>query len=383
MDALANITIVLTIIYAATILLFIAGMTIRRYGQSTARPRVSVIIAARNEEDNIGGILSDLVQQSYPTELYEVIIANDQSNDRTGDIVNGFAENFPHVKLLNIENIPLNFSPKKFAIQQTVDLSTGEIILATDADCRVGFKWIESMAAYFEPEVGFVIGFSQFGAKGEQQNLIERYQAFDFVTLMGAAVGTTNLGFPLAASGQNLAYRKSVFLQIGGYKKVAHRVSGDDVLLLQLVRKYTNTKIVFAGDPNSFAVSQPQPTLAAFINQRKRWASNGSIQIKLNMGFFLYLSQVLLFNAALLVGIPAAVVTGRYLDIFLICLGVRVLSEFLIALRAAFYFDRTDVLRYFPLWFLTQIPYIVGVGLSGTLGKFQWKDRQHSANVRA
>ncbi len=382
MDALANITIVLTAMYAVTILLFIIGMMIRRRGSSTDKPRVSVIIAARNEENNIGRILSDLVHQSYPPDLYEVIIANDHSHDRTATVVSRFAEDYSNVKLLNIESVPPNFSPKKFAIQTAINMSSGDIILATDADCRVGQKWIESMVSYFEPAVGFVIGFSQFGRRGEKQNLVERYQAFDFVTLMGAAVGSTNLGVPLAASGQNLGYRKSVFLQIGGYRRVAHRVSGDDVLLLQLVRNLVKTKIVFAGDPASFAVSAPQPTLRDFINQRKRWASNGSIQIKLNVVFFLYLMQVLLFNAALLFGLPAALVTGRHLDVILCCLGIRIFSEFAIALRSAVYFGRTDLLPYFPLWFIAQIPYIVGVGLSGTFGTFKWKDRQHAAEVR-
>lgn len=383
MLTLVYITTILTIIYTGLILLFIAGMMVRRYGASPTKYRVSVIIAARNEENNIGDILNDLVQQSYPMDRYEVIVANDQSHDCTADVVSQFSQTFPHIKLLNIDTVPPNFSPKKYAIQTAVDMASGDIILATDADCRVGPAWIETMVSYFGLDVGFVIGFSQFGAKGEKQNFIERFQAFDFVTLMGAAVGTTNLGFPLAATGQNLGYRKSTFQHIGGYKKVAHRVSGDDVLLLQLVRKYSNAKIVFAGDPKSFAVSAPQSTLKGFINQRKRWASNGSIQMKLNFGFFLYLMQVLLFNAALLISIPAAIITGQYLQTVLICLAVRILSEFAIALRSAFYFNRTDLLKYFPIWFVSQIPYIVGVGLAGTFGKFQWKERHHSANVKA
>jgi cellulose synthase/poly-beta-1,6-N-acetylglucosamine synthase-like glycosyltransferase len=288
----------------------------------------------------------------------------------------------PNIRLVNMGKIPPNFSPKKWAIQTAIAKAKGDIILATDADCRVGKKWIETMLTYFEPDVGFVIGFSQFGAKDDKQNLVERFQAFDFVTLMGVAVGSTNLGFPMAASGQNLGYRKSIFQCIGGYHRVAHRVSGDDVLLLQLVRKFTSTKIVFAAHPAAYAVSKPEPTVKDFINQRKRWASNGSIQLNLNFGFFLYLMQVLLFNAALLISLVAALVTGQFIGAVLICIVTRVLLEFTIALRSTLYFHRTDLLIYFPLWFLVQIPYIVGVGLAGTFGKFRWKEREHSAEVR-
>ena len=381
MELLLHIAIILTVIYTGTIVLFMAGLKIRRHGGSPERPGVSVIIAARNEESNIKNILTDLAGQSYPKELYEVIIANDFSNDKTAEIVKQYSAQYPQIKLLDMQTIPAHYSPKKWAIQSAVGKAAGEIILVTDADCRVGSKWIEGMATYFEPDVGFVIGFSQFGARGEQQNLIERYQAFDFVTLMGAAAGTTNLGFPLAASGQNLGYRKSTFQQIGGYQKVAHRVSGDDVLLLQLVRKHTKQKIVFAANPDTYAVSEPQPTLKAFINQRKRWASNGSIQMRLNFGFFLYLMQVLLYNAVLLVGLTAALVIGRHLDMMLLCLATRVLSEFAIAVKSAFYFNRADLLKYFPLWVLSQMPYIVCVGLAGTFGKFRWKEREHSARI--
>jgi cellulose synthase/poly-beta-1,6-N-acetylglucosamine synthase-like glycosyltransferase len=238
------------------------------------------------------------------------------------------------------------------------------------------------MVSYFEPRIGFVIGFSQFGAPGTAQNLIERFQAFDFITLMGAAAGSANMGVPLAASGQNLGYRKSLFQEIGGYEKVKHRVSGDDVLLLQLVRKETNATVVFASDPAAFVVSQPQPTFKSFINQRKRWASNGSIQLKLNIVFFLYLMQVLLFNAALLVGAVAALLTHHDVHIILFCFALRLAMEFAIALKSTLYFKRTELLKYFPLWFVAQIPYIVGVGLAGTCGKFQWKERQHSALVK-
>ncbi len=382
MELIISITLILTILYGLTIMAFLAGMQIRRLGTSDKLERVSVIIAARDEEENIGGILQDLAQQNYPTEQYEVIIVNDHSSDNTADIVRSFAAEYPQIKLLNMGTIPKKFSPKKFAIQTAVSRAHGDIILATDADCRVGQEWIKTMVSYFQDDIGFVIGFSQFGGRGEKQNLIERFQAFDFVTMMGVAVGTTNLGLPMAASGQNLGYRKSVFEQVGGYSRVAHRVSGDDVLLLQLVRKYTPHKIVFAADPRTFVVSRPQPTVKAFINQRKRWASNGGYQIKLNFGFFLFLLEVLLFNAALFAGLISAFLSGTFIAPMLTFLLVRILLELAIAARAALYFRRTDLLKYFPLWFIVQIPYIVGVGLAGTFGKFQWKQRVHSAEIK-
>jgi len=379
---LADITVGLTTLYGLMVLFFLIGMLIRRKGTGTANIRVSVVIAARNEAQNISTILNDLIHQSYDPTLYEVIVADDHSTDATAAVVEAWAMSHPFIKLLKITDTPPRFSPKKYAIQQAVELASGDIILATDADCNVGSDWIKTMVSYFEESVGFVIGFSQFGARGQQQNCIERLQAFDFVTLMGVAAGSTNLSLPLAASGQNMGYRKSVFEQVGGYRRLAHRVSGDDVLLMQLVKGMTHCRIVFAADPRAYAVSQPQPTLRSLINQRKRWASNGAYQLFLNPIFFGYLLLVLLFNAACAVGPVAALITREQFTTMLGCIAARVLLEAVISYRSAIYFNRMDLMKYFPLWFLVQIPYIVGVGIAGTFGRFSWKERQHSAQIK-
>jgi len=375
-----NILFVLTAVYSLIIVLFLIGLRKPKYGNNAEKLTVTVIIAARNEQDTIPHILSDLTQQSYPFDLFEVIVVNDHSTDDTEKVITKFSQQHPNIKLYSVDDIPENYSPKKYAIQCAVEQAQGEIILATDADCRVGPDWIASMVSYFEPHIGFVIGFSQFGKKGEKQNFIGHYQAFDFIELMSAAAATTNLGVPLAASGQNLGYRKSAFTQVGGYSRVAGRVSGDDVLLLQLVRKYTDYKIVFASDARAYASSSPQPTVSAFINQRKRWASNGSIQIKLNFVFFLYLVIVFLFNLSLFLGLLGGVLAGDLYP-FISCMLIRAVFEFVLGVVGTAYFNRKDLLRYFFPWFVSQIPYILWTGAMGSLGKFNWKERLHAAKV--
>jgi len=381
MTVLTHIICALAVLYGATILLFIVGLMRKPAGKNATLHQVSVVIAARNEQENIGHLLNDLIKQDYPPELFDVTIVDDNSVDDTASIVSEFAQKQANIKLLSVENIPNTFSPKKYALQQAVQQASGKIILTTDADCRLPETWIRSMVRYFADEVGFVIGFSQLGSQSQKQNLIEKLQAFDFIQLMGAAAGTANLGFPLASSGQNMAYRRDAFLRVNGYQRVAHRVSGDDVLLLQLVRRFTNYKIVFASDPSAFVTSKPEPTLWSFINQRKRWASNGSYQLILNPLFFVYLLQVFLYNAGLLVGIPLALVTGHHLPLLLVCLFIRAGLEIGIGIKSTHYFRRQDLLTYFPVWFVLQIPYIVFVGAMGTFGRFNWKERSHSADV--
>lgn len=379
MTLFAAITLFLAGAYLLTILLFLAGLCRPAKPDYTGQPAVTVVVAARNEEAHIAQLLDDLCHQEYPETLYQVIVVDDGSRDQTAAIVRRYAENYPFVQLFSITECPPGFSPKKYALQLAVEKAMGEIILATDADCRLGPAWASTMVRYFLPEVGFVIGFSQYGRRGEPQNLIERLQAMDFIPLMGVAEGSCNLGLPLSASGQNLAYRREAFLQVGGYRSVAHRVSGDDVLLLQLIRTRTNYRIVFAAHPEAFASSAPQPTMAELINQRKRWASNGSFQLFLNIPFFLYLLLVHGYTSALLLGLPLALFLGPHAALFLAALGSKMAGEALISYISARRYKRTDLLRYFPVWFIFQIPYIVLVGLSGTFGNFKWKERQHSA----
>jgi len=371
----------LTLLYALVAFLFFVGLHLLKKGRNEEQHSVSVVIAARNEEDNISRILQDLTQQTYPKDKYQVIVANDCSQDGTGAIIDEFCAKFPFIKHIFIEKIPDGFSPKKYVLDVALQHAQNDIILTTDADCRVGSRWIETMVSYFEPDVGFVVGFSQFGKSYEKRTLLEKLQAFDFMQLMGAAAGSANLKFPLAASGQNLGYLKKAYNKVGGYKKVAHRVSGDDVLLLQLVRKFTKYKVVFASSHTSFAISEPQPTFMSLIHQRLRWASNGSYQLKLNVLFFAYLVLVFLISLVSLVALFIALFAKIYVEFILLALFIKVISELMIAVRAAQVFNRMDLMKYFPIWILVQMPYIVFMGILGSLGNFNWKGREHSAKM--
>ncbi|MBN1542743.1 glycosyltransferase [candidate division KSB1 bacterium] len=377
MTVFQTMLLVLPSLYLGIIVLVLWSLKKKPQKGKPPRGQVSVVVAARNEEDSIGELLQDLCEQSFPTDRYEVVVADDSSSDKTATIIQDYADRYPFIHSVQVPPTPPGTSPKKFALSQAILRSSGDFIVATDADCRVGPHWIETLMSFFKPDIGFVIGFSQFGRRGEKQNRIERLQAFDFVQLMGVAAASSHLGLPLAASGQNMAYRRLAFDQVGGFRRIAHRVSGDDVLLLQLVRKYTGWKSVFAHDAKAFVSSRPQPSLKALINQRKRWASNSSAQLSLNRPFFAYLLLTWLVNAALFLAPIALMFKGNGWAIWAGALAAKGLGEGVLALKTTALFQRRDLLPVFPLWFFAQIPYIVFVGLTGSFGRFQWKDRSH------
>jgi len=367
-----------TFIYIIFILLFIIGLFFPNEKRQPYQYPVAVVIAARNEEKNIARLLSDLTRQTYPQSKYEVIVVDDHSTDNTYAIVQEFSQKYAYVKIIKaVTDQSGHLSAKKNAVSQGIMNSQGEIILTTDADCRVQPMWIETMVSYFTDDVGMVVGFSQMGVKGEQRSVFEQLQAIDFLALLAGAQGSLNLGLPLAATGQNLAYRKKTFEEVGGFQKIGHRLSGDDVLLLQLVYTQTNWNIRFAPSKQTFNHTEPEKTVRGFLNQRKRWASNGSYQFKLNKLFFIIVVDTFLVNLFSLIGIILAPCSGKYFFTILCFLSYKLIIEFLIIKIGARVYQREDLVKFFPIWALLQIPYVVLVGGLGNMTKFIWKGRKN------
>jgi len=373
---------IVTVIYLLILLSFLFGLFFPSKRRTSQKYSVSVVVAARNEEQNIGNLLAELVDQTYPKAMYEMIIVNDESNDGTGEIIDRFANQYENIKHIRTTRQTVNgLTAKKNALNQGIQKSTGEIILSTDADCHVKPTWIETMASYFTKNIGMVIGFSQLGNKNYNYSFFERLQAVDFLSLMAAAQGASNINFPLAVSGQNIAYRKDAFTAVGGFEKIKHRISGDDVLLLQLIRKYTNWKIRFAPSEKAFNWTEPEKTIKSFLNQRKRWASNGSYQIRLNIIFFFFITSVFFANLTFVLGLPIYFLCFDTIRIPLICLLAKFMIELLTTLKGSLVFHRTDLIKYFPIWTILQPPYVIFTGLMGTLGRFIWKDRSYFQEI--
>ena len=342
---------------------------------------VSVVVAARNEEAFIGDCLASLVRQTCPADRYEVVVADDDSEDGTRDIVRAFAARHANVRLVTPGPEDAGLRAKKRPMNAGIRESRGEILLTTDADCRVPPTWVASTVAHFAPDVGAVVGFSQV-ARSRSGGWVERLQGIDFLALMSAAAGALGVGVPLAASGQNLAYRRSLFEAAGGFREIGRRASGDDVLLLQLMRRARQGRIVFNTDPGAFVETHRTESLTGLVRQRLRWASNGASQARLNPPFFLYISAVFLSNLLIPLTLIAGLIRDASVTVPFACGIVKTLAEFAVLLCGASAFRRFDLLRAFPLWAALQPFYIVFVGLFGSVGRFAWKGRRHGGRIR-
>ena len=366
------------VIYAAVLLLFWIGLFRKNLSQSGDRPRISIVIAARNEEKTLPALLNDLKQQTYPSDRMEIIIADDHSTDSTAAVIRQVAGQDARFQYISVTGTIPGLTAKKNAMAQAISMATGEIILCTDADCRVKPTWAECMVSWFLPDVGAVIGFSHLEPAADGSRFFQIMQTIDFLMLMTAAQGTANLGHAWAASGQNFAYRKKVYDEVGGFSKIGHRVSGDDVLFLQLIRKMTKWRIRFARNSKAHNRSRAELSASDFFHQRTRWASNAAYQWKLNKPFFAYVVNTFLTNLILLISVPAVLILPRTLPFFLAGWAVKGLSEACLFSKGTEVYGQRRLRPYFPFWFAAQIPYVVLAGILGTTSAFIWKDRNHS-----
>jgi poly-beta-1,6-N-acetyl-D-glucosamine synthase len=374
-DFINIILIVTTILYSVVALCFFSGLFRSNIPpQTRPKPFISVVIAARDEADYITQCLTGFTQQTYPSTHFEVLVVNDESTDQTAQLVETIAQKHTHIHLLNVDQQYPHMAAKKRPMSVGIHHAKGEWIVTTDADCQVPPTWLGNLAAYMQTDTDVIIGFSQIKTQQDSLSLFEKLQGCDFLSLMSAAAGSANWGYPLAATGQNFSYRKDLFERVGGFASVSHRPSGDDVLLLQLFRQDTPDKMVFASDPKTFVSTHRPETPRSFWRQRKRWASNAAFQIRLNPVFFVYILVV--FGSHALIPISLLMQPQSYL-IPLTCWLVKALTDWLVISKGAQTFERTDLLWVWPIWEILQPIYILFIGLTGTLGGITWKDRHH------
>ncbi len=340
-------------------LLAIPGRSLR-----TDHPAVAVVIAARNEEKNLPQLLSDLVAQKYSGPL-DIYIADDRSTDSTWSILDQASKKHTHIHPIRITTTSTQLTPKKNALTECLKRTTAEIVVSTDADCSMGKNWVSSAVSHMTEGVGIVVGYSQ--VKGH--TFFQRYQALDFIGIMVANAGIMTLGPAWSGSGQNLAYRRSAFTDIGGFFSVADKVSGDDVYLVQNIPARTGLKAIFNFDSDHFVETLPMETVAEFLNQRIRWSSNSKGLEKTDPLFFGFLLSAFLTNTMILVSL----IFGLMNPLFWMSFILKFLIEGMVLLAGVKRFAYWSHLLVYPVWFLVQPLYISYVGLMGLRGKFNWK----------
>jgi len=210
---LTIIIIVFAGLYLIELLILIAGLrkAARAGRDAEGLPAVSVIVAARNEEQYIGDCIASLIALDYPEDRIEIIAVNDGSTDRTADVMNSFIGQHPNFRIISTEPGTGHLRGKTNALVQGISSSKGEILMFTDADCRAPSTWIRDTVKRFDDRTGIVGGFTLLGSK----NTFEGIQALDWLFLFSLASSGAGLGIPLTVIGNNFSIRRKAYDETG------------------------------------------------------------------------------------------------------------------------------------------------------------------------
>jgi cellulose synthase/poly-beta-1,6-N-acetylglucosamine synthase-like glycosyltransferase len=233
---------------------------------SSPKTSFSILIPFRNEGKNLPFLLQSIEKLNYPTELFEVILVDDESEEK-------FQFSSFKFQVSIIPNQRKSNSPKKDAIETAIQIAKYNWIVTTDADCEVPENWLEVFDAEIQNKnVKMCIG--SVGYKTES-GFLHDFQNNDFLSLQGVTAGSFGIEKPFMCNGANFAYEKDFFRTLNGFEGNNNLASGDDVFLLQKALKIAPNKISYLGNLN-LVFTKSCTSWKALINQRVRWASKTS-----------------------------------------------------------------------------------------------------------
>lgn len=246
---------------------------------------VSVVIAARNEEENLRVLIPKILKQEYP--LFEVIIVLNNTDDNSLDYIHNVKKNCQNLKIVHIDRVPDHINSKKYALTLGIKAAEFDRILLTDADCfPTSMLWITKMMEGYDHSKEIVLGFSPYKKEKGLLNLLIRFETiFTGIQYMGAASN----GLPYMGVGRNLSYNKNFFLERNGFNGFQKITGGDDDLFVNKNGTKTNTSLIL--DLNARMVSIPAKSFRTYFNQKTRHLSVGKYykwKDKLFLGIFIF-----------------------------------------------------------------------------------------------
>ncbi|MBR6378799.1 MAG: glycosyltransferase [Fibrobacter sp.] len=343
-----------------------------REGRSTVQPppRVSVLIAARNESTGIRATLDSVLNQDYAG-VWDVWVADDRSDDDTPAILEEYRARYPErLHILTIRDLPEGVSPKKHAISKMIEACEGDILCLTDADCIVQREWLTGIIREFEPGIELVAGHSYIPTVPGKSPFIICMQAVE--TLIYRVAGTAGLAMhlPLTSTGNNLAYRKDFFKSVNGFENVIKIQSGDDDLLMQKLATDRPFAMRYCITPTTFVTTSGKETLKELWEQRKRWASK---TIYYSPKIVFVLSMVFLFLTMLCVTAAVSPFSFKVLIATLVAFVLKSLGDLILILRGLKIFKQEHLLKWCIPVEIVHAPFTVLAVLFGLFGRFKWK----------
>jgi cellulose synthase/poly-beta-1,6-N-acetylglucosamine synthase-like glycosyltransferase len=327
----------------------------------------SVIIAFRNEEKNLPVLFKALQEQSYPRSAFEIIFADDHSEDRSANLVRGFILTGGNARLVELKK---SETGKKKALAAASIEAQGELLLFTDADCRPGKDWIKTIVSCYLEKSPVLIASPVIIMP--EPGFFSRFQSLEFISLIGSTAGAFGIQKPIMVNGANLAIEKEIYLENLNFIET-RTSSGDDMFfLLQLKKKYPG-KLIFLKSPGAIVTSKPEPGLIAFIMQRFRWVSKSKYYSDKDV--IIAALIVLLINLWLLSCFILSFFSTDFIFIGGVVFLAKSVIDYIFLRKVLFFFRMESLLKIFVLSQFLYFLYISFTGIAGFFMPSKWKGR--------
>jgi cellulose synthase/poly-beta-1,6-N-acetylglucosamine synthase-like glycosyltransferase len=322
--------------------------------------KISVVIAAKNEEDNIINLISSLEEQTYNKNLFEVIIVDDASSDKTYETVYRQIQDKKIFSIIKADDKPL--PGKKGALTLGIRKAENDFILITDADCIPQKDWLKIYSGIFSEGYDFIFGAAPFI---KENSFINNLSCFENIRSSILTFTTAFIGVPYSAAARNFGFKKASFEKIKGYSNTLETLGGDDDLLLREAVK-NNMRIGLATGNESFVYTAAKDSLKSYLNQKARHTKTSLHYLpahKLILGFWHLLNLFFLFSPLLIF------VDSVFLSLFLI----KIIVDIIVVLNLQKYFTyRFNPLKIFYLQIMYEVFLVINF-LNALSGKNEWE----------
>lgn len=327
---------------------------------------ISVIVCAKNEEDNVLNFIPLLAEQNYPD--YEIVLIDDASSDATLDIFEGFEKQYSNIRLVKVQNNEAFWGNKKYALTLGIKAAKKEYLLFTDADCYPTSKdWITAMSSQFTMQKTIVLGYGKYEKiPNSFLNKIIRYE-----TLLTAIqyFSWAKIGHPYMGVGRNLAYKKDEFFNVNGFIEHMQVRSGDDDLFINQAANGKNTTIAYTAE--SFTLSKPKTSYTDWLIQKRRHVATAQYYKpldQLQLGTF-YCSQLLFLL------LPILLLAFQFQWILVLSLiALRYIVAWIVVGFTAGKLKENDIKFWFPLVEIALILTQINIFIANIFSKpVHWK----------
>ncbi len=371
----------LLIAYVILIAYYHKGFRQIKFFESTVtkgNTKVTVVVPARNEEQNLDYCLQAIMKQNYNLSLLQIIVVDDFSTDATTTIVKKYA---PQVQLLQLQNFITESEKKSFkkrAVALGVQQAKGELIIGTDADCIMTENWISNIVSFYEKTNAQFIAapvqlVSSLNNVSSVFKTVNIFQTLDFTTLQGITAASVFKNFYTMCNGANLAYTKKAFLQVGGFSGIDHLASGDDMLLMHKIKMKFPNQVQYLKSKKAIVQTLAVPTWKSFFAQRIRWSSKATHYNDKKIFYTLLL--VYFLNVTALLQIISLFFIPTNWGLVLIFIVIKAVVEFWFLKPVLKFYNQGNLKNWFWIFQPIHILYVVIAGWFGKFGKVKWKDR--------